>query len=99
MGGQVQRRVKRAENILSDTFDANTIILQLNEGVYFELNDTGSEVWKLIPAPQDEPVDINDIVTQISDQFDWDSKAELINFIHDFVIDLERNHLVSASAL
>jgi hypothetical protein len=88
------RKFRRAENILSDTFNESTIVLELGGGVYYEMNGPATEIWNRIPGHNQDPVEADAIITGIAGEFDTESRAELIHFVHDFLIDLDRNKLL-----
>jgi hypothetical protein len=49
---------------MSQVVDAETILLDINSGTYFRLNDTGTRVWSGIVASQE----VEEIVAEIADE-------------------------------
>lgn len=48
MGGRDDRRVTASRDVLSRELDGEAVLLDLNSGDYFGLNEVGSEIWRLI---------------------------------------------------
>ena len=44
------QRVVRAPDVLSRVLDGEAVLLDLESGTYFGLNDVGTRVWELIGA-------------------------------------------------
>lgn len=61
--------VATPEQVSSD-LAGESVILNLKTGMYFGLNEVGASVWNLLQQPRS----VNDICTQILDQYEVESE-------------------------
>lgn len=81
--------VVAAENQTSAEVDGESVILDLEEGIYYGLNPVGARIWTEIQ----EPTPVNEITAAITAEYDVDADQ-----CHEDVIsllqDLEENGLI-----
>jgi hypothetical protein len=59
-------RVRRIDDVLDTDIDGQTVMMDIEQGRYFGLNETGTRIWALLA----EPVVIGDLCDQLTDKFD-----------------------------
>jgi hypothetical protein len=57
---------QRRERVLLERVDDETVLLDLESGLYFSLNDVGARIWELCDGSRT----VDDIVTVICDEYD-----------------------------
>ncbi len=87
------RRVRVAANTLSREVQGETVLLQLDRGEYFGLDEIGTRVWQLIT----ERGDLDAVRAALAEEFDAD--ADQISLDLRELVDalLERQLLVADS--
>lgn len=58
-----------SEQQVSSTLQEENIILQLNKGMYYSMNEVGTFIWDLLKIT---PLELEEIVEQVQDNFDID---------------------------
>jgi hypothetical protein len=58
-----------SEQQISSTLQEENIILQLNKGMYYSMNEVGTFIWDLLKIA---PLELEEIVEQVQDNFDID---------------------------
>ena len=59
-------RPQRRERVLAEQVDGETVLLDLDSGMYFGLNDVGARIWELCDGTRT----VSEIVASISDEYD-----------------------------
>ncbi len=80
----------RLQDKLSTDLDQETIILDLESGIYSQLNSVASTIWKLL----ERPVSFEDIVNEVVSTYDV-TEASCKDEIISFLADLAENRLIS----
>jgi hypothetical protein len=62
----LQMRVRRIDNVLDTEIDDETVMMDIDQGSYFGLNQTGTRIWALLAAP----IAIGDVCDQLTEEFD-----------------------------
>jgi hypothetical protein len=65
-------RPKRRERVLAEQVDGETVLLDLDSGMYFSLNDVGARIWELCDGTRT----VGEIVASICE--DYDAPEEVI---------------------
>jgi len=81
--------VVASDGITSTEIEGESILLDLEEGVYYGLNSVGGAIWEKIQ----EPVPIEDIVRAITDAYDVE-RGQCREDVLALVADLQENGLV-----
>lgn len=55
---------------LTSDFDGDSVVLDLRDGVYYELNEVATRVWKLLQ----EPVAVETILNRLLEEYDVDAE-------------------------
>ena len=75
-----QMRVRRIDDVLETDIDDETVMMDIDQGRYFGLNDTGTRIWALLA----QPVVIRDLCDQLAAEFDVppeQCKQEVLDFL------------------
>lgn len=73
-----------SKDVVSCDLGGETALLEMNEGVYYGLNELGTVIWELIQ----KPITLQEIVDSIIDQYEVDQKicfADLTELIEQMV--------------
>ena len=81
--------VVSSDNVTSTQIEGESILLDLEEGVYYGLNSVGGAIWEEIQ----EPMLIEDIVRAITNTYDVE-RGQCREDVLALVTDLEENGLV-----
>lgn len=81
--------VVAADHQTSAEVDGESVILDLEGGVYYGLNPVGAQVWEKIQ----EPVAVEDVIAEITDRYNVDTER-CRNDVLSLLQDLEENDLV-----
>ncbi len=60
-----QTRVRRIDDMLDAEMDNETVMMDIEQGRYFGLNETGTRIWALLA----QPVVIRELCDQLADEF------------------------------
>lgn len=60
-----QMRVRRIDDVLDTDIDNETVMMDIDQGRYFGLNNTGTRIWALLA----EPIVIGDLCDQLTEEF------------------------------
>lgn len=74
-----------SEQQVSSTLQEENIILQLNKGMYYSMNEVGTFIWDLLKIT---PLELEEIVEQVQDNFDIDyytCKSDVEGIIKDLI--------------
>ncbi len=80
----------RLQDKLSTDLDQETIILDLESGIYSQLNPVASTIWKLLEIP----VSFETIVNEVVSTYDV-TKDSCTDEIISFLADLAENQLIN----
>lgn len=67
---------------LTPDFTGDSVVLDLRDGVYYELNEVATRIWKLVQ----EPVPVATILASLLAEYDVDAdkcKADLLMLVQD----------------
>lgn len=91
---QVLKPTLRAnESVVSADLDGETVLLNVETGVYFGLDPVGTEIWKVLETGATE----EDVVSRLGEIFDVDSD-QLREDVREFVSLLEDKQLLLSDA-
>ena len=79
------------QHVVYRDFVAETVVLNLNTGVYHGLNPTGGRMLKLL----DEVGDVDAVATQLSNEYSR-PRAEMAEDLEEFCRDLLARNLIEA---
>ena len=75
--------------VIYEIFDSEIVIINLNTGSYYSLDNTGAEIWRLLERPTREDVVFQDI----SNRYQGD-RAQIEQSIREFLAELQRDALI-----
>lgn len=88
-GDPLDRRLRPAPRVVAREVEAETVLLDLASGRYFDLDDTGSWLWRRLS----EGARLGDVVEELAARFDA-PREQLAADVVAFVAELEREKLV-----
>lgn len=87
---QVLKQTLRAnESVVSADLDGETVLLNVETGVYFGLDPVGTEIWKVLEKGATE----DEVVVRLGEIFEVDAD-QLRDDVRDFVTQLQDKQLV-----
>ncbi len=78
------------KDILVNTIDDEVVMMSLEKGKYYGLNEVGSRIWELIQ----EPIKLSDLVENLISEYDI-SKETCIADTCRFLQQLEKDHIIA----
>jgi len=63
---ELHMRVRRTDDVLATDIDDETVMMDIEQGRYFGVNETGARIWSLLA----EPIVISDLCDRLSAEFD-----------------------------
>lgn len=85
----LDRRLRPAPRVVAREVETETVLLDLASGRYFDLDDTGSWLWRRLT----EGTRLSDVVEELAARFDA-PREQLAADVVAFVAELEREKLV-----
>jgi Coenzyme PQQ synthesis protein D (PqqD) len=82
-------RLRRQEGVITQEVDGQTILLRVDDGGYYAIDEVGASIWELC----DGTLPVGEVVSKLSLEFD--APAETIRAdVLEFVQDLRRERLL-----
>ena len=78
-----------AENQVHSNLDGESVILDLEEGIYYGLDEVGTRIWELIQ----KPVQIQHVIDAITQEYDV-TRERCTADIFNLLADLQEHHLL-----
>lgn len=88
----ISQRFEIASDVLFREVDDEGILLQLDKGTYYSLNETSVPFWQALQ--QQRP--LSEVVDSIAREYDID-KSQVINDLQKFLLDLSALELIAAT--
>ena len=85
-----ERRPAPAQNVVSQISDGTTVLLQLESGTYFSLDNVGTLIWALCDGRRS----VHEIASSVCDEYDIDLSTAADD-VDALLAQLEHKHLVS----
>lgn len=61
-----QTRVRRNGDVLNTDLDDETVMMDIDQGRYYGLNDTGTRIWALL----EDPIEVRDLCGRLAAEFE-----------------------------
>lgn len=77
---ELRTRVHRIQDVLETEIDDQTVMMDIEQGTYFGLDPTGSQIWALLA----EPMVISDLCDRLTEEFDVSREQceqQVMNFL------------------
>ncbi|CEL25014.1 PqqD family peptide modification chaperone [Methanobacterium formicicum] len=78
-----------SKDVVSCDLGGETAILEMNEGVYYGLNEMGTVIWELIQ----KPITLQEIVNSIREEYEVDQKT-CFDDLSELIEQMIKNKLV-----
>jgi hypothetical protein len=79
---QLGERLRRRDGILAQEANGQTVLLRLNDGGYYALDEVGARVWELCDGSRA----VSDVIAALCSEFDAPEstiRADVLEFIGD----------------
>ena len=83
-------KVFRDNSIISTDLGDSVVMMSIEQGEYYALNDIGSDIWHLI----EEPVSIGSVCNSLLDKYDV-SEEECLQGVESFFNEMNRMGLIN----
>jgi coenzyme PQQ biosynthesis protein PqqD len=85
----LRRRLRREDGVLAQEAKGQTVLLRMEDGGYYALDEVGARIWELCDGQRD----VAAIVARLCDEFD--APAEIVRAdALEFIGDLRRERLL-----
>lgn len=84
--------ILRNESIDDTDLDGEKVMMDLDKGQYFMMNEVGSRIWEIIS----KPINVKDIIETLRSEYEVDEETCKCTVI-DFLIRLDHAKLISIS--
>ncbi len=84
--------IKRNNNILTNTIEDEIVMMSLEKGNYYGMNNVGSRIWELT----NEPKPVNEICNELMNEYEIDRESCLKSVIQ-FLEKLSEANLIEIS--
>ena len=74
--------ISQIEEIVDSDIDGETVMMSIENGEYYGLDDIGSRIWELI----EHPVKVSDLIDTLLERFDVDRetcKIDVLKFLNE----------------
>ncbi|MEO0463971.1 MAG: PqqD family peptide modification chaperone [Pseudomonadota bacterium] len=71
----------RASDVVATDMDGETVMMDVNDGSYFALTGSGPLIWEKL----EKPMQINELLTALGEEYDTDGVDDLEGLVRDFV--------------
>ena len=74
--------ISQTEEIVDSNIDGETVMMSIENGKYYGLDDIGSRIWELIK----KPVKVSDLIDTLLKRFDVDRKTcerDVLKFLNE----------------
>ena len=85
----IDSEVKRNNEVFTSEIDEEVVMMNVDTGRYFGMDDVGSRIWKLLK----ERIRVKEIVNTLLKEYDV-SEEECTNDVIEFLNELKNNNLL-----
>jgi len=74
--------ISQIEEIVASDIDGETVMMSIENGEYYGLDDIGSRIWELI----EKPTKVSDLIDRLLERFDVDRETcerDVLKFLND----------------
>ena len=74
--------ISQIEEIVASDIDGETVMMSIENGKYYGLDDIGSRIWELI----EKPVKVSDLIDTLLERFDVDRgtcEKDVLKFLNE----------------
>lgn len=89
----LEERLRRQDGILAQEAQGQTVLLRLEDGGYYALDEVGAMIWDLCDGERA----VGDIVAALCEEFDAPESTVRADVL-EFIADLRRERLLVGSA-
>ncbi|MEM8980600.1 MAG: PqqD family peptide modification chaperone [Pseudomonadota bacterium] len=88
---EYETRFARNEKVVAADMGGETVMMDVDKGVYLSLNATGTQIWEALAKPASLP----EITQKVREAFDVSAAGDLDAQVSKFVSDLKENGLIT----
>ena len=89
---QLENAIARNQEIDATDLDGEFVMMNMEKGQYFMMNDVGSRIWEII----EEPIKVSEIINALLSEFEVE-REECENTVMEFLNDLNYGDLIKIS--
>jgi len=74
--------ISRVEEVVASDIDGETVMMSIENGKYYGLDDIGSRIWELI----EEPIKVSDLVDTLLGRYEVDRRTcekDVLKFLNE----------------
>ena len=84
-------KLKQAEGVVAADMNGETVMMDIEKGVYFALTGTGHRIWSALESPT-TPVEV---IENLRGEYEIDEGDDLDTIVTEFLSNLVENGLVT----
>ena len=78
----IETIISQIEEIVASDIDGETVMMSIENGQYYGLDDIGSRIWELI----EKPIKVSDLIDTLLERFDVDRETcerDVLKFLNE----------------
>ncbi len=87
---ELKSRIKRADGTIETEVDGSRVLMSIELGKYYGLNEVASTIWEKM----ENPLAVEDLINQLLEEYDIDERS-CTEQVLKYLEDLEKNCLLS----
>lgn len=89
---QLENAILRNPEIDATDLDGEVVMMNMEKGQYFMMNEVGSRIWEII----EEPIKVSELIDALLSEFEVE-REECENTVMEFLDDLNHGDLIKVS--
>lgn len=89
---EIENIISKNPEIDATDLDGEVVMMNMEKGQYFMMNDVGSRIWEII----EEPIKVSEIINALLSEFEVE-REECENTVMEFLNDLNYGDLIRVS--
>lgn len=89
---EIENIISKNPEIDATDLDGEVVMMNMEKGQYFMMNDVGSRIWEII----EEPIKVSEIINALISEYEVE-REECENTVMEFLNDLSYGDLIKVS--
>lgn len=89
---EIENIISKNPEIDATDLDGEVVMMNMEKGQYFMMNDVGSRIWEII----EEPIKVSEIINALISEYEVE-REECENIVMEFLNDLSYGDLIKVS--
>lgn len=88
-----ETKLKQAEGVVAADMNGETVMMDIEKGVYFALTGTGNRIWAVLESPATP----GEVIASLREDYEVDEGDDLDAIVNEFLGNLVENGLVTTA--